>query len=174
MVNVSGKGASNGLPFTVRAGNIFFVSSGGADTNEGSFASPWATIPKAKNTLAGGRHRLHRHHAGDTVSQTTRRPSSSYNCALGMSVNDGTNAGTAAAPKALVAYPGATATVGVASGIERGILTPGITGTFDYWVIAGFMLLGAVEALDFEGQANGWRVVGNDISCPNGTGPRAA
>src|SRR5579872_5472485 len=51
VVNVSGKGASNGLPFTVRAGNIFFVSSSGADTNPGSFASPWATIPQAKNTI---------------------------------------------------------------------------------------------------------------------------
>jgi hypothetical protein len=170
VVNVSGKGASNGLPFTVRAGNVYFVSSSGSDTNPGSFVSPWATIPQAKNTIQAGDIAYIGTHAGDSVSQTTVDASSSYDCALGMSVNDGTNAGTAPAPKALVVYPGATATVGVASGIERGILTPGITGVFDYWVIAGFTLLGAVEALDFEGQANGWRVVDNDISCPNGTG----
>ena len=28
----------------------------------------------------------------------------------------------------------------------------------------------AVEAIDLEGQATGWRIVDNDISCPNGTG----
>ncbi len=170
VVDVAGKGASNGLPFTVRAGAIYFVSSSGADANAGTFASPWATIPKAKNTLQAGDIAYIGTHAGDAVSQTTVDASSSYDCALGMSVNDGTNAGTAAAPKALVAYPGATATVGVASGIERGILTPAISGVFDYWVIAGFTLLGQVEAIDLEGQATGWRIVDNDISCPNGTG----
>ena len=56
------------------------------------------------------------------------------------------------------------------SGVQRGLLVPAITGTFDYWVIAGISLRGAIEALDFEGTADGWRVVGNDLSCPNGTG----
>jgi hypothetical protein len=171
VVHVSGKGDSNGLPFTVRAGNIYFVSSGGSDSAAGSFAAPWATIPQAKNTLAAGDIAYIGTHAGDSVSQTTLDASSSYNCALGMSVNDGTNAGTAAAPKALVVYPGATATIGAETGLERGILTPGIGGTFDFWVIAGFTLRGLDEALDFEGPADGWRVVGNDISCPNGSGP---
>jgi hypothetical protein len=170
VVNVAGKGASNGLTFTVRAGNIFFVSSAGADTNPGSFASPWASIPYAKNTLQPGDIAYIGTHAGDTVSQTTVDASSSYDCALGMSVNDGTNAGTEAAPKALVAYPGASAIVGVDNGIERGLLAPAITGVFDYWVIAGLTLRGQDEAIDLEGQANGWRIVNNDISCPNGTG----
>jgi hypothetical protein len=87
-----------------------------------------------------------------------------------MSVNDGGSSGTASAPKALVAYPGATATIGAESGLERGILTPGIDGSFDYWVISQLTLRGETEALDFEGSATGWRVVGNDISCPNGAG----
>jgi hypothetical protein len=87
-----------------------------------------------------------------------------------MSTNDGTNTGTAAMPKALVAYPGATALVGDPVNIERGILTPAIAGMFDYWVIAGLSLRGLAEAIDLEGTPTGWRVVGNDISCPNGSG----
>jgi len=171
VVNVTSKGATNPLPFTVRSGNIFFVSStGGDDTHAGSYASPWATIPKAKNTIGQGDIAYIGTSAGDAVSQTTVDPSSSYNCALGMSTNDGTNAGTATMPKALVAYPGATATIGVVSGVEHGILTPAITGTFDYWVIAGFTLRGLNEAIDLESTPVGWRIIGNDISCPNGSG----
>jgi len=170
VVHVVGKLDTNGLPFTVRAGNIFFVSSTGSDGAAGTFAAPWATIPQAKNTIQAGDIAYIGTSEGDSVSQTTVDSSSSYNCALGMSVNDGTNAGTAAAPKALVVYPGAAATIGTETGIERGILTPAITGTFDYWVIAGFTLRGLDEAIDLEGPANGWRIVGNDVSCPNGSG----
>jgi hypothetical protein len=54
VVHVSGKGGSNGLAFTVRAGNIFFVSSTGKDTNDGAFSTPWATIPQAKNSIQPG------------------------------------------------------------------------------------------------------------------------
>jgi hypothetical protein len=170
VVVVPPTGSSNALPFTVRAGNIYFVTSTGDDKAAGTFAAPWATIPQAKNKIAAGDIAYIGTKAGDSVSQTTVDASSPYKCALGMSTNDGTNAGTAAAPKALVVYPGATGTIGVESGIERGLLVPAISGTFDYWVIAGFTLRGETEALELEGPANGWRVVGNDISCPNGTG----
>jgi hypothetical protein len=170
VVNVASKGATNGLPFTVRTGSIFFVSKAGDDANDGSYAKPWATIPKAKNTIAQGDIAYIGTSAGDSVSQTTVDSSSPYNCALGMSTNDGTNAGTATMPKALVAYPGATATIGDVSNVQHGVLTPGITGTFDYWVIAGFMLRGLNEAIDLENTPVGWRIVGNDISCPNGSG----
>jgi hypothetical protein len=170
VVHVAGKGDSNALPFTVRPGNIFFVSATGSDSASGSFTSPWATIPQAKNSIAPGDIAYIGTSASDSVSQTTVDSSSSYDCALGMSYNDATNEGTATAPKALVVYPGATATVGVDSGIERGLLVPAISGTFDYWVVAGFTFRGEVEAIDLEGSANGWRIIGNDISCPNGTG----
>jgi hypothetical protein len=174
VVHVAGKTGgttdSNALPFMVRAGNIYFVSATGSDAAAGSFAAPWKTIPKAKNTLAAGDIAYLGVSAGDAVSQTTEDTTAAYKCALGMSANDGGNSGTASAPKALVAYPGATATIGATSGIERGILTPGISGSFDYWVISQLTLRGQTEALDFEGSATGWRVVGNDISCPNGSG----
>ena len=170
VVHVAGKGDSSGLPFTVRAGNIYFVTASGSDAAAGTFAAPWKTIPKAKNTIAAGDIAYLGVSAGDAVSQTSLDTTASYRCALGMSTNDGGNSGTASAPKALVAYPGARVTVGVTSGLERGILTPGISGNFDYWVISQLTLRGETEALDFEGPATGWRVVGNDISCPNGAG----
>ena len=37
----AGSAASNEVPFTVRAGNIFFVSTSGNDANAGTFAVPW-------------------------------------------------------------------------------------------------------------------------------------
>src|ERR1051326_3813803 len=54
VVNVPNVGSSNGLPFTVRPGNIFFVATTGNDANTGIFTAPWKTIPKAKNTIAAG------------------------------------------------------------------------------------------------------------------------
>ena len=170
VVHVAGKSDSNGLPFTVRAGNIYFVTSTGSDSAAGTFTAPWKTIPKAKNTIAAGDIAYLGVKAGDSISQTTVDSTASYRCALGMSANGDANSGTASAPKALVGYPGATATIGAESGLERGILTPGIGGSYDYWVISQLTLRGEVEALDFEAPATGWRVVGNDISCPNGTG----
>ncbi len=52
---------SNSLPFTVRAGSIYFVmTSGNDDTGNGSWGNPWRTIPKAANSLAPGdiEHRI--------------------------------------------------------------------------------------------------------------------
>ena len=167
VVVVPKKGASNALPFTVRAGNVVFVTSTGKDTNDGTFANPWQTIPHAKDSLKPGDIAYLGVAAGDKVSQLTEER---YKAALAMNSNDGDNSGTAQMPKALVVYPGATATIGVESGIQRGILTPAITAKFDYWVIAGLTLRGAVEAMDLQNDPLGWRVVGNDFSCPNGTG----
>ncbi len=170
VVHIAGKGDSNPLPFTVRAGKVYFVTATGNDASDGSFANPWKTIPKAKNAIAAGDIAYLGVRAGDTLAQTSEDASSPYGCALGMSANDGTNSGTVTAPKALVAYPGASVTVGVESGLERGILTPAITGSFDYWVISQLAIRGETEAIDLEDGAVGWRIVGNDISCPNGTG----
>ena len=170
VVHIAGKGDSNPLPFTVRGGKITFVTSSGSDSNDGSFAKPWKTIPQAKNTIGAGDIAYLGVKAGESLSQTAQDSSSPYRCALGMSANDGANSGTASAPKALVAYPGANVTIGAETGLQRGILTPAITGTFDYWVISQLTIRGETEAIDLEGSAVGWRIVGNDISCPNGTG----
>ncbi len=157
--------ASNGVPFIVRSGNIFFVSNSASasDNNNGSFASPWKTIPKAKNTIAAGDIA----YVMNGVSQTGV---DDHDASL-----DVAEAGTAGNPKALVAYPGATATIGSGSGQEFGLRTPQISGgPFSNWTIAGFVIRGNNEGIDLE-QVDHWRIIGNDISVPspNGGGPTA-
>ncbi len=157
IVNVPGVGTSNALPFTVRAGNIFFVAATGNDANTGSFTAPWKTIVKAKNTIA----------AGDTayiengVAQTSEDNFTAY---LSMDNNGASNSGTAAAPKGLVAYPNATATVGVTGGLHYGIRTPNISAREDYWVISQLHIIGGTQAMDIGGV--GWRIIGNEMQCP--------
>ena len=151
-------GTSNGLPFTVRAGNIYFVSTSGNDSNNGSFGSPWRSIPKAKNSLSAGDIA----YMMNGVTQTTV---DDYNADLSIQ-----SAGTPSNPIALVAYPGATVTIGTNSA-NYGLRTPAISGAKDYWILAGITFRG-LAAMDLVG-VTGWRVVGNDFSCPNGSGQSA-
>ena len=157
VVNVAGAGASNGLPFTVRAGNIFFVASTGNDANAGSATAPWKTAIKAKNTIAAGDIA----YLKDGVTQTTEDTFTAY---LSMDKQGADNSGTAAAPKALVAYPGAIVTIGVAGGLHYGIRTPNIGTNEDYWVISQLHIIGGTQAMDIGG--TGWRIIGNDMQCP--------
>jgi hypothetical protein len=157
VVNVPGVGSSNGLPFTVRAGNIFFVATTGNDANTGSFASPWKTIVKAKNTIAAGDTA----YIQDGVAQTSEDNFTAY---LSMDNQGASNSGTASAPKALVAYPNATAIVGVAGGLHYGIRTPNIGVNEDFWVISQLHIIGGTQAMDLGG--TGWRIIGNDMQCP--------
>jgi|GEM_PF-738009 len=156
VANVSGV-ASNGMPFTVRPGKLYFVSPTGADSNAGTFTAPWHSVVKAKNTAV----------AGDVIYlmngvNQTALESSSASLALAKS-------GTASLPIALVAYPGATATIGSATGQSYGIRT---TAAANYWLLAGLTLRGSFSALNVANSSN-WRVVGSDISCPNASGSGA-
>jgi hypothetical protein len=157
VVNVSGIGSSNGVPFSVRPGNIFFVATTGNDANTGSFASPWQTVVNAKNSMS----------AGDTtylengVSQTSQDNFTAY---LSMDKQGASNSGTAAAPMAIVAYPGATATIGVAGGLHYAIRTPNIGTNEDYWVISQLHIIGGTQSMDVSG--TGWKIVGNEMQCP--------
>ena len=157
VVNVPGVGASNGLPFTVRAGNIFFVAVTGNDANTGSFTGPWRTIIKAKNTINAGDVA----YIEDGVAQTTEDTFTAY---LSMDRQGADNSGTATTPKALVAYPNATVTVGVAGGLHYGIRTPNIGTHENYWVISQLHIIGGTQAMDIGGI--GWRVIGNEMQCP--------
>src|SRR5215472_13970161 len=152
-----GGAASNAVPFTVRSGKIYFVSPTGADTNAGTFTAPWHGVVKAKNTAV----------AGDIIYllngvNETGLDSSSSNATLALA-----KSGTASLPIAIVAYPGATATIGSSTGSSYGIRT---TAAANNWVLAGLTLRGAHSALTVTNSSN-WRVVGSDISCPNASGP---
>lgn len=49
-----GSARSNVLPFTVRTGDIFHVSSRGSDSNSGTFQSPWRTVGEALDSAPEG------------------------------------------------------------------------------------------------------------------------
>lgn len=157
VVNVAGVGSSNAMPFTVRPGRIFFVATTGSDANAGSFSAPWATVRHAKNTAQ----------AGDTIYlmngvNETSLDASSATLAVAKS-------GSSGLPIAIIAYPGASATIGSATGQQYGIRT---TGASNYWLLAGINLRGGFSALTVASSSN-WRVIANDISCPNGSGSGA-
>jgi len=162
VITTSG-GTSNGLAFTVRSGNVLYVKSTGNDsTGTGSFSAPWLTLLKARDTIA----------AGDVVydidvSQTADDGNGFGTCML-MGAG-GHLDGTAANPKAMVAYPGASVTIGNAtpSICPTGIRTRGdSTHSALYWTFAEFNLRGRDSAVDTFNEV-GWRLVGNDFTCPN-------
>src|SRR5437773_1018925 len=153
VVKVAGVGSSNGVYFTIRSGNIFFVAANGSDSSSGDFATPWRSLLKAKNSSIPGDII----YVMDGVSETSLDASNAS-----LAIRNGGNSG---APIAIVAYPGATATIGASSGQQYGIIANGASN----WVLAGLTLRGSKSALAVQNASN-WRVVGSDLSCPNGSG----
>lgn len=152
---------SNGLPFTVRKGKIYFVARNGSDLRRGSYTSPWKTITNAKDSMS----------AGDVTyieNGVTQAKQDNFSAYLSMDRDGGNNSGKPQAPKALVAYPGANVTIGVPHGLEYAIRTPNIRAREDYWVISQLHIVGGRQALDIG--ATGWKIVGNDIECPGADG----
>lgn len=151
-------GSSNSVPFAVRSGHIYYVARGGSDRSNGSQASPWATIPHGFNAANCGDIV----YVKDGVSQTG---TDNYNAALAVEKRC-----TVSNPIALVGYPGATATVGSASGPEFGIRNPDVQGDkFNGVVLANLHIRGGNEGISVVGSSY-WRIVGNDIQVPNGGG----
>jgi hypothetical protein len=151
-------GQSNSLPFTVRAGHIYYVSVNGTDNAAGSQAAPWATIPYAFNKATCG-DIVYAENGVKTVGEDN------YNAALSVQKRC-----TVATPVALVGYPGATVTVGSPSGPEFGIRNPDVQGdNYNGLVFANLHIRGGNEALEVTGSQY-WRIVGNDIQVPNGGG----
>jgi hypothetical protein len=147
--------ASNAVPFAVRTGRIYFVSPTGRDSQKGTYNRPWRTLAKAVRAMA----------AGDTVyAMGNLAEGASSTAAASLSI---ARAGNAGLPFALVKYPGASAAIGSATGPSYGVQA--LNGGFRYWVIAGLTIRGALGGVDLTG-ATDWRLVGNDISCPNGYG----
>src|SRR5215510_3009914 len=156
VVTVNGQ-ASRGIPFTVRpAGKIFFVSTLGKDTNTGAFASPFLTIPRCNSMLNAGDVC----YIGNGVVASTV---DNFDATVDME-----SGGTAGNPIALVAYPGATATLGSPT-ITYGIRVPNISVSANYVTIAGLFFSPSEVGLNPTNSSN-WRVVGNNFQCPNANG----
>jgi hypothetical protein len=160
VVTVDGQ-ASNGIPFAVRSGKIYFVAPSGSDHNSGAFNSPWRSVVKAVKSMGSGDVV----YLMDGVGQTSV---DDYDACLSIS-----SAGAPGKPKALVAYPGARATIGTESETPYGLRTPVISGgPFSYWTVAGLTLRGHNESASLVSVSN-WRLVANDISCPDADGVAA-
>jgi hypothetical protein len=107
IVMITSGGTSNSIAFTVRSGNIYCVSTGGSDSNPGTFAGGcWLTISHATNTIV----------AGDTVyvetiTLTTCDPNATGGENPYLQINQNMS-GASGTPKALLAYPGDTVTIG--------------------------------------------------------------
>ena len=144
-----------GSQFTVRNGNIYCVSTGGNNSNTGKFPSCWHDPSKARDSMASGDIT----YLENGVSVTTN---DAYLAALSLTTGPFNPA------VGLVAYPGATATLGAdGSGIQYGIRNPAISGTFTGWIIAGLNLRGGSCT---EMTASNYRFVGTDMTCDGATG----
>jgi len=150
---------SNPLPFEVRPGRVFFVSPSGSDEADGSFASPWVSVPHARSSVGPGDTVF----LMDGIAQT-----SEDNASAALALEAGGEPGQ---PIAFVAYPGAHPVIG-STDLEFGTRIPNNPDTYaNHWVFAGLTLRGLVTALDLGGSGStDWRIVGNDISCPRGDG----
>src|SRR5271165_5329303 len=154
-------GASNGVPFTVRPGKIHFVATTGKDSNSGSYTSPWKTLLKARDSMKPGDIT----YAMNGVAQTTDDGQGWNTCML---LDTGGKSGM---PVAIVAYPGATVTMGNIRGPSSAIRSRGQPNAGN-WVFAGLTLRGQNEAVVLLA-SDYWRFVNNDMSCPTGDGPSA-
>ncbi len=150
--------------FTVRSGHIYCVSTSGSDSNAGTFSGGcWVTMPKAVHTMAAGDIT----YVENGVTASAQDPFAQYSGAICI-----TSGGSAGNPIALVAYPGATATVSTSQ--SYGIRTPSVSGPGPYWVIAGIHVTTTAtggEALSLH-QPN-TREIANVLACPSGTGTAA-
>jgi uncharacterized protein YjdB len=158
VVKVNGK-ASNGIPFTVRPGNIYCVSTSGNNNNSGRFPNQcWATIPQAKNAMAAGDVT----YVENGVDQVNL---DDFDSNLAIESN-----GSAGNPIALIVYPGASSTIGAVNAtVSYGIRTPNIGG-FHFWTIAGFSVRSANIGVEISGGSSNFRVIAMDVSCPNAEG----
>ncbi len=154
---------SNALPFTVGgSGTIRFVATTGSDSNAGTWSAPFATMQAATDAMGPGDITYVR----DGVSQRT-------NCNVYNACVNVFNEGTADAPMALIAYPGATVTLGDGSVARAlGNFNVGHGRASWHWVISKLTIL---DAGGLALPANtGWRLVGNFITMPHGDGSAGA
>ncbi|MGA1992211.1 MAG: hypothetical protein ABSH46_14260, partial [Bryobacteraceae bacterium] len=162
-------GTSNGRPFTVSSGNIYFVATNGSDANPGSYTAPWQTLVNAVQTAGASAGSIV--YAMNGVSQTT---DDGQGWGAAITLRTAWCQGTSAAPTALIAYPGATVTIGTSGtspsyGIRATDSSAGGGACGGNWVIAGLTLRG-IQPIQTAGPSTNWRIIGNDVSNPQASG----
>jgi uncharacterized protein (TIGR03437 family) len=158
VVLVNGQ-SSNPLPFTVTSGNIYFVSTIGSDNNPGSFASPWGTLLNARNVMQPGDIT----YVMNGVSQSSDDGTGWDSALLLSGGGQGNWCSASGPPRALLAYPGATVTIGNPTGgsPDFGLRTSDCQGNY---VFAGIAFRGQAPAQP--GSGANYRFVASDITCP--------
>jgi len=150
---------TNTLPFTVRtSGNIYYVKTSGADSNNGAWGTAWRTIPKAINSMANGDII----YVGDGVTASTTHE---YHGCVNLNHD-----GTAALPRALVAYPGATVNVGGAGGTcdqPFDNWNSAVGGRSSYWVVSKIRALGVGGDTSGINVYTGYRLIGTFVRIPH-------
>jgi len=179
VVTVNGH-TSNGMPFTVGSGGIYFVSASGNDNNSGSFSSPWKTIPHAVQTVGSG--------AGNIVyvrAGTYGASEDGEGWGASLTMRPQWSAATAAAPDGLVAYPGETVQLGCESNscpnyaIRCTDTDAWTVNNHGYWTFSNLVLRSSDNGgpLAIAGGSNpgangyesrGWRLIALDVSSPTG------
>ncbi len=153
---------SNALPITTRDdGGIYFVAPDGDDGGDGSWSAPWATFDRVIDTIG----------PGDVVYfldgfvDTSGQDSTGF---FGLATS-----GTREAPQAIVAYPGATVTVGGDACEPTGhalvsSYSPEDDGPSHDWVIAKLRIASPPECEQntLVALGDGFRLVGNYLANP--------
>jgi len=163
-------GTSNGVPFTVASGSIYYVATSGRDGNSGTFSSPWATLPHAVQTAGTGTGNVI--YAENGVSDT-----GDDGQGWGSSLTLRAAWCSGGTPNSLVSYPNATVTVGsTTSGIGiRGTDSSASGGACNGgWTFGGLQIRGQDDAVSFNGPSgypsggsSHWRLIANDVTCPH-------
>lgn len=151
VVKTAAGSSNNDIVFTVRKNGtcgdsqdkecLYFVSAHGKDGNHGSFSSPWATVPHAVQSVPVGGIIY------TSVSQLSD-DGQGWNSALTLR-NTWCGAGRDGYPRALVAYPGTTVTIGGVTAPESGIRatdqSAGEGACAGHWTFAGLQLRGVEQ-----------------------------
>jgi hypothetical protein len=148
-VTTSG-GTSNGVSFTVRNGNIYFIALNGSDSANGSYTTPWQTWNYAKGLIT----------AGDTLY---------YRAGTWTGINDygvigfrTAHSGSSGNPTAVLTYPGETVTLypnGTGNGIGMNFYDD--AGDLHDIVIGGF-IIDAIRPISVAA-TNNLRIVNCDV-----------
>ena len=159
--------ASNGLPFTVQSGSIWFYQPGAATNGSGTYTSPFNNIYYAYNAAS----------AGDTIyirAGTIQHQSNGRSGYHSFMCED--KGGTSGHQVSYIAYPNETVTIGIDGAADtsyNGGASNGDTVQYGFRAYASYV---TVAKLSFQGtgvtgniqsliaQGTGWRSVGNSLT----------
>jgi hypothetical protein len=155
----TGSGTSNGIAFTVQSENIYFASGSGSDSAAGSFSAPWRTLTHARSTMPAGSITY-----AQTGSDATTDDGTGWSTTMLITQN-----GTAAAPYAIIGYPGETVQIGPNSGGDSAIRS-GDTIPANYWTFAELNVHAVSGEAVAQWGSNYWRWIGDDMTAPQANG----